>query len=81
MELPVIASDLGAPRETVLEGETGWRVPPGDPQALAAAIARALALPAADRARIGVQARATVLEHYTTRAMQQATLSVYRELL
>jgi glycosyltransferase involved in cell wall biosynthesis len=81
MELPVIASDLGAPRETVLEGETGWRVPPGDPQALAAAITRALALPAGERARIGAQARTVVLEHYTTRAMQQATLSVYRELL
>jgi glycosyltransferase involved in cell wall biosynthesis len=65
----------------VLEGETGWRVPPGDAPALAAAIARALALPAEERARIGAQARAAVLEHYTTAAMQRATLSVYRELL
>lgn len=81
MERPVIASDLGAPRETVLEGETGWRVPPGDAKALAAAIARVLAMPAEERARIGAQSRAVVLEHYTTRAMQQATLSVYRELL
>jgi len=81
MQRPVIASDLGAPRETVLEGETGWRVPPGDPAALAAAIARVLALPAEERARIGAQGRAMVLEQYTTRAMQQATLSVYREVL
>ncbi len=81
MERLVIASDLGAPRETVLEGETGWRVPPGDAPALAAAIARVLALPAEERARIGAQARDVVLEHYTTRAMQEATLSVYRELL
>jgi glycosyltransferase involved in cell wall biosynthesis len=81
MQRPVIASDLGAPRETVLEGETGWRVPPGDAPALAAAISHVLALPAAERARIGAQSRAVVLEHYTTRAMQQATLSVYRELL
>ncbi|MFC7554231.1 glycosyltransferase family 4 protein [Pseudoroseomonas wenyumeiae] len=81
MECPVIASDLGAPRETVLEGETGWRTPPGDAPALAAAITRALALPAAERARIGAQGRAMVLEHYTTAAMQRATLSVYRELL
>jgi glycosyltransferase involved in cell wall biosynthesis len=81
MECPVIASDLGAPRETVLEGETGWRTPPGDAPALAAAISRALALPAGERARIGAQGRAMVLEHYTTAAMQRATLSVYRELL
>ena len=78
---PVIASDLGAPRETVLEGETGWRTPPGDVAALAAAIRHALALPPAARSAIGAQGRAVVLEHYTTRTMQQATLSVYRELL
>jgi glycosyltransferase involved in cell wall biosynthesis len=78
---PVIAADLGAPRETVLEGETGWRTPPGDAAALAAAIRHALALPPEARAAIGARGRAVVLEHYTTRAMQQATLSVYRELL
>ena len=38
MARPVIAADLGGPRETVEEGVTGWRVPPGDPAALAAAI-------------------------------------------
>ena len=76
----VVASDLGAPRETVEEGVTGWRVPPGDPDALAAAVARALALPAAERAAMGERARAAVLARYTTRAMQEATLAVYREL-
>ncbi|MBO1079130.1 glycosyltransferase family 4 protein [Roseomonas haemaphysalidis] len=81
MRCPVIASDLGAPRETVEEGRTGWRVPPGDAAALAAAIARALALPAAERVAIGEQARAAVQRNYTTRAMQDATLAVYRELL
>lgn len=77
----VVASDLGAPRETVEEGVTGWRVRPGDSAALAAAIARALALPPAERAAMGERARAAVLARYTTRAMQEATLAVYRELL
>lgn len=80
MARPVIAADLGAPRETVEEGVTGWRVPPGDPAALAAAIGRALALPAAERAAMGKRARRAVLSRYTTRAMQQATLAVYQEL-
>lgn len=78
---PVIASDLGGPRETVEEGVTGWRVPPGDLGALAAAIVRVLAMPAAERAAVGANARAGVLERYTTSAMQAATLDVYRELL
>ncbi|WP_111396772.1 glycosyltransferase family 4 protein [Humitalea rosea] len=77
----VIASDLGAPRETVAEGVTGFRIPPGDPAALAAAIARVLAMPAEARAAMGASAREAVLAHYTTAAMQAATLDVYRELL
>jgi len=80
MRRPVIASDLGAPRETVEEGVTGWRVPPGDVAALAGAIRRVLAMPAGARAAVGEAARAAVLARYTTRAMQEATLSVYREL-
>jgi glycosyltransferase involved in cell wall biosynthesis len=81
MERCVIASDLGGPRETVEDGATGWRVPPGDPDALAAAIARALALPPEARAGIGAAARAWVLANCTTARMQAATLAVYRELL
>jgi glycosyltransferase involved in cell wall biosynthesis len=77
----VVAADLGGPRETVVEAETGWRVPPGDPDALAQAIGWALALPAPERERVGRQARAAVLARYTTAAMQRATIAVYRELL
>jgi glycosyltransferase involved in cell wall biosynthesis len=77
----VIASDLGGPRETVEEGRTGFRVPPGDPAALAAALERVLAMPEEGRARIGAEARMAVLIGFTTEAMQRATLDVYRELL
>ncbi|SHK22696.1 Glycosyltransferase involved in cell wall bisynthesis [Roseomonas rosea] len=80
MGRPVIASDLGAPRETVEEGVTGWRVAPGDPAALARAISHALAQPAAARVAMGEAARAAVLARYTTRAMQEATLALYREV-
>jgi glycosyltransferase involved in cell wall biosynthesis len=81
MARPVIASDLGAPRETVAEGVTGWRTPPGDAAALAQAIGKALALPPTERATLGGRARAAVLSGYTTEAMQAATMAVYRELI
>ena len=81
MARPVIASDLGAPRETVAEGITGWRIPPGDAAALAEAISKALTLPSAKRAALGARARAAVLSGYTTEAMQAATIAVYRELI
>jgi glycosyltransferase involved in cell wall biosynthesis len=81
MGRPVIASDLGGPVETVEQGVTGWRVPPGDAGALAAAIEQVLALPAAVRADLGIRARAAVQRGYTVAAMQAATLAVYDELL
>lgn len=81
MGRPVIAADHGAPVETVENGVTGWRVPPGDPAMLARAIDQALSMPSEDRANLGARARASVLANYTTAAMQEATLAVYRELL
>jgi glycosyltransferase involved in cell wall biosynthesis len=81
MARPVIASDLGAPRETVVPQTTGWLIPPGDPAALADAIQRALAEPPERRAAMGAAARAWVLSRFTTEAMQRATLAVYAELL
>ena len=77
----VIAADLGGPVETVEHGVTGWRVPAGDVDALAAAIDHALTLADAERRAIEAAARASVLRSYTKQAMQEATLDVYEELL
>jgi len=81
MGRPVIATDHGGAAETVEHGVTGWRVPPGDPAALATALDAALALGAEARQALGRRARAAVLANYTTKAMQEATIAVYRELL
>jgi glycosyltransferase involved in cell wall biosynthesis len=78
MGRPVIASDLGGPVETVRHGETGWRVRPDDPDALAAAIELALDLDPEARLSLGQRARASVP---TVRAMQDATLDVYEAVL
>jgi glycosyltransferase involved in cell wall biosynthesis len=78
MGRPVIASDLGGPVETVRHSETGWRVRPNDPSALAEAIGTALDLDPADRLALGQRARASVP---TVRQMQELTLDVYEEVL
>ena len=78
MGRPVVAADLGGPVETVEHEVTGWRVPPGNPEALAGAIAHALSLDADARRDLGERARASVP---TVRAMQDATLDVYEEVL
>lgn len=81
MARSVIASDLGGPVETVEHGVTGWRVPPGDPRALAAMLDHVLAMAPAERARMGQAARAAVLSRFTIQGCQESTLAVYREVL
>jgi glycosyltransferase involved in cell wall biosynthesis len=77
----VVATDHGGARETIIPGETGFLVPPGDAVALAAILDAALDMPSDDRVIWGKQARAHVTEHYSVAAMQNAVLHVYAELL
>ena len=77
----VIASAHGGACETVLDGETGWLVPPGDAAALADAIRQALGASAAERARMAAAGQAHVRANFTLDGMCSATLDVYRELL
>ena len=77
----VIATNHGGAAETVEHLVTGWSVPPGDVATLAATLDEALNMQPADRDAMGERARASVCAHYTTAAMQAATIEVYRELL
>ena len=77
----VIASDHGAPRETVLPGQTGWLVTPGDPTALAGALEAFLNQPESQRLQMAESAQAFARQYFTRDAMCEATLNVYRELL
>jgi len=80
MGRPIVATDHGGARESVLAGETGWLVAPGDADALAAGIARALALDDITRAHMAERAVAHVCANFTTALMCRRTLDVYREL-
>src|SRR3546814_13973873 len=55
MGKPVIATDHGGARETVLPGETGWLVPPNDPAAFARAPDEAIRLTPEPRLQIPEQ--------------------------
>lgn len=81
MHVPVIAADHGGAREVVLPGETGWRVEPGNPAALASAIREAVTMPAGRRAEMGARAAQHIRTQFSTRALQAATLRVYEEVL
>lgn len=81
MGVPVIAAAHGGALEVVEDGVTGLLAPPGDAQALGAAIGRLLALAPDARMAMGKAARARIASLYTARALQDATMAVYREAL
>ena len=81
MGRPVVATDHGGARETIVPGMTGWLVPARDPAALAAAIGEALALDPRRRSRLARDAQAHIAAHFTREAMCARTIAVYEELL
>jgi len=81
MGRPVVASDHGGARETVVPGVTGWLVPPGDAQALADRIEEALALSPMTRAAMARAASEHVRARFSTALMCSRTVALYREVL
>jgi len=81
MGRPVIATDHGGAREIVLDGETGWLVPPNDPTALGRAISGALALGAEERVALARRSIAHMRAHFSVERMTERTLAVYEEIL
>ncbi len=79
MERAVIATAHGGSLETVVDGETGWLVPPGDAHAMAKALAEALS-DGELRKRFGAAGRKRVLEFFTADAMCAKTEELYYEL-
>jgi glycosyltransferase involved in cell wall biosynthesis len=81
MGRPVIATDHGGARETVVEGTSGWLVPPGDAARLAEALERALEADLVHQKGFADQARAHVAAKFSLEAMCRKTLEVYDSLL
>jgi glycosyltransferase involved in cell wall biosynthesis len=78
---PLVATTAGALPEVVgPDGECAVHVPPGDAEALAAALRRVLEDPGL-RARLGAAGRRRVLGRFTWRAAAEQTVAVYREAL
>lgn len=78
--LPVVATSVGGNAEAVKEGVTGFIVPPEDPDALAAAIARLLSDPRR-ASEMGVAGKDLAAKEFTLDAMMNRTTQVYRNLL
>lgn len=88
MGCPVIATNIGAPPETVAavppfppQEMTGWLVPPGDARKLADAMGEALSLSPAALAALATRARTRATTLFSLDSMRKQTLEVYDGLL
>ncbi len=79
LSVPIVSTRVSAIPEVVVEGETGWLVPPADPDALAGALRDALTHPAELMAR-GRAGRRRLETHFTVERMVQQTIDVYERL-
>ncbi len=77
---PVIGSAVGGIRSTVVDGQTGYLVPPKDPAALAGRLARVLGDPAHAR-ELGAAAIRHVRDHFTWGHVARAVDGLYSRVL
>jgi glycosyltransferase involved in cell wall biosynthesis len=81
MGRPIISTDHGGAKETIIPDETGWLVVPGDANDLARALGEALSLDAGQRARLATRSMGHAVTHFSNEQMCACTLDVYAELL
>ncbi len=77
----IIATNHGGAMETIIDGHTGWLVPPADADALANAIDFALSLDPETRAIMASHAMNHIADNFTRSKMVDQTMDVYAELL
>jgi len=80
-ELPVVATDVGGNREVVVDGVTGFLVPPRNSEALAEAMLRMMNLPEEKRREMGKAARKHVEENFSLDHVVDLWEALYKELL
>ena len=78
--LPVVATDVGGCRESVVDGETGFLVPREDPVQLRDRLRLLMDSPEL-RVQMGQKGRKRFEENFTFEGMYERTVAVYREVL
>lgn len=80
MGLPVVATNIGGSIQQVVDGETGYLIPPGDPAALAEKL-EVLLRDKALCAKLGEAGRRRIVEKFTLNGMVGETVRVYEDCL
>ena len=78
--LPIVSTRVGGNHEVVRDGETGYLAPPRDPEALAGAMRRLMALDPAERRAMGERGRDHVRSQYGLHRVVERWEELYREV-
>ena len=80
MEKPIIASDLGGSKETILHGKSGILYKPGDPRELAKVLNNLMELDIQALYSMGNEGRKNVTKKFDVEKMCQTTFTEYKKL-
>lgn len=78
---PVVSTDVGDASEVVINGRTGWLVPPDDPSALTSAVEELATSPAEQLAEMGRAGAELVLREFSAEKLARRSLEVYHQVL
>jgi glycosyltransferase involved in cell wall biosynthesis len=78
--LPIVATDVGGTREILTDGVSARLIPPGDPVALAAAIAEVASSPVM-RSRFATAARERIKARFTIERAAERLTAVWNDIL
>ena len=81
MEIPVIASDIGGSKETIIKNKTGFLFKSGDPNALMETITTVMQNDYNSLKSIGFEGRKNILKKFDVDKMCQTTFTEYKKLL
>ena len=81
MELPIVASDIGGSKETILRDKTGYLYKSNDPNDLANTIFNVINMDYNSTKSIGFEGRKNILNRFDVDKMCQTTFTEYKKLI
>ena len=81
MQIPIIASDIGGSKETIINGKTGYLFKNKDPIALANSIVEVMQKNHNSIKSVGFNGRKNVLKKFDVDKMCQSTFTEYKKLI
>ena len=81
MQKPIIASDFGGSKETIIDGKTGFLFKNGNPESLAEHLNNVIEMDKDKLQSIGNEGRKNVLLKFDVEKMCQSTFTEYKKLL